>query len=528
MGRKRSMRSAASAGVICAVAGCSSLLGDFTVGPGTGEEGGTGGGLDAGGASDAPPVEGGGRDAGPDATVDGAADDGGMVDGEVADAPSDGPPAPLNCGTWVYPAPIVLETVSTGTRLTVGAPLIYPIPVTGGTNVRVVVGKNGPVPFTVYSLDRSVTPPSVTTIAPPTSYFASYSANGHRSPGKDATYTVVLAYTRSSPMVSATYEAYVIQDSLANAGPIPSPFPAYSLTPVQATPTALHVLPLAPNDVFTAVENPVTSGGVTTYDLGVGIATPSTLASPLFPVSSSLNSDDFTEMALFNNNTNNTVYVYAENDPSSPGMSAWTVPDALMADGAAPTKRAIGAISASMPSIAENTTQSAADIAYTEANLNGAFTTGETFRAGTIPYASATPDLDTWVSTDLPIVKGYGSAGQGSVFDAPLGLSDGSHWYNDNIMLVGPGLRNNADASNGGVPYGLNYLWMDANGNLRAEGQGNNRLLPELGDFTGVATTALQIGPDGKTAHFAIVWVEQKTDDAGAYSVVSYNELSCQ
>jgi hypothetical protein len=513
------------------VAGCTSLLGDFETGPdqsdaGSGSEG---GGADAQPMTDATgtPDGTGVLDAPSDvnANTDAESDDGGATDGgDAGDAATDA--GPLDCSTWAYSTPIVLETLGgTGNRLVQGPLAIYTIPVASGTNVRIVAGKSGTVPFSVYSLDRSGTNPVVTTISPANTYFSAVFSAVHRSPGKASTYTVVLASTRASSMVSATYEAFVLQDSLPNAGPVPNPFAVYQLTPVQATPTSMHILPLAPNDLFTLVENPVANAGVTTYALGAGIATTSAPIAALSPVSSSLNADDFTNDGLLNDSVNNMVYIYSQNDLSSPGMSAWSVSSTAAPDAAAPAKRAIGAISAIMPSIAENTTQVAADIAYLESSINGSFVNGETFRAGTIPYSGATPDLDTWVSTDLPVVKAYNGSG---VYDAPVGVNDGSRWGSDNIMMVGPGLKTATDASNGGVPYGLNALWMDATGALRAEQRGPTRLLPDLGDFSGVATTPITIGAQGKTARWAVAWVENKTDDAGSYSVVSYNELICQ
>jgi hypothetical protein len=503
-----------------AVAGCTSLLGDFTTGPGTGSSG-------EGGPDGQAPVEA-SDDGGDDSTVMG--DDGGVIGdaGEAGDG-SDGSVPLLDCGTWAYPTPITLETLTTGNRLVQGALTIYAIPQAGGgSNVRVVAGKNGNSPFSVYSLDRSQTPPLLSTIGPSTTYFQAIASAVHRSPGKASTYTVVLAYTRASAAVSATYEAFVLQDTLANAGTIPSPFPVYQLTPVQATPNSMHILPLATTDLFLTIENPSVSGGVTTYNYGAGIATTAAEVTTLAPISQSFNLDDFTEGSLFHNSVNNTVYVYNQNDVSSPGLSSWALSDTVPTDAGMPTKRPIGAISAFMPSIAENTTASSADIAYVESTLTGNFVTSIAYRAGTIPYTAATPDLDTWVSTDLPLVRNYTN-----VFDAPTGLmgTSGSRWASDNIMLLGPGAKAAAsvDASNGGVPYGLNMIWMDATGTLKSEARGATRLMPTLGDFTGVAAAPITLGNGPRaTARWALAWVEAKTDEAGTYDVVSYNELICQ
>src|ERR1022692_139280 len=86
--------------------GCTSLLGDYTS-------------SDVGGPSDSG-VGDGAFDA-TKATADGAsADDSSQPeDGAITDAganASDGSVAPLACTTWRYASPIVLETLSAGTR----------------------------------------------------------------------------------------------------------------------------------------------------------------------------------------------------------------------------------------------------------------------------------------------------------------------------------------------------------------------------------------------------------------------------
>jgi hypothetical protein len=219
---------------------------------------------------------------------------------------------------------------------------------------------------------------------------------------------------------------------------------------------------------------------------------------------------------------NDQVYVYSENDLSSPGLSAWSVSDTAPPDAAAPTKREVGALAAYIQAIGENTTTSAANVAYVEASITGGVTHSETLRVGTVPYSNATPDLDTWVSTDLAVARNYMGTG---TLDAPFGVTSGSRWNQDNVMLLGPGLKSAAD---GGVNPGLALLWVDATGTIHSEERGTNRLLTNLDDFSGVAATPISIGPQGKNARWAVVWVETMTDDAGKYDVISYNELTCQ
>jgi len=507
--RRVTLRTAAALAAACGVASCTSILGRFTVEP---EESSADASHDA--PSDGTAAESGGDDGGKSDALADVGSDGPGNDGVAGDGGT------LNCTTWAYATPIVLETLSTGNRQVQGPLSIYPVMTGGGTNIRVIAGRGDTLAFSVYTLDRTTSPPAVSALASPT-YFQSTMAGFHRGAGGAATYTVVVGSVRASGGVSASYEAWVIQDSLPVTGPLPAPLTVYSLTPVQATPIALRVLPLSATELFTTVENPI-AGTPTTYDLGAGVATPSSPISTLTPIASSIYADDFTNMQLFHNAVNDQVYVFSENDLSSPGLSTWSLSDTAPADAAAPTKREIGALAATIQAIGENTTTSAADVAYVEAAITGGVTHSETLRVGTVPYSNATPDLDTWVSTDLAVARTYTGTG---TLDAPFGVTDGSRWGQDNIMLLGPGLRSAAD---GGVNPGLALLWVDATGTIHSEERGTNRLLTNLDDFSGVAATPILIGAQGKNARWAVVWVETKTDDAGKYDVISYNELTCQ
>ncbi|HTQ45992.1 MAG TPA: hypothetical protein VMI75_24720 [Polyangiaceae bacterium] len=510
--RRVTLRATGALAAACAIGGCTSLLGRFTV---ESDE------STADASHDAPTdgtaaADGGGEDGG---RSDALADAG--SDGASNDAPGDGASGTLDCTTWAYATPIVLETLSAGNRQVQGALSIYPLMTGSGTNIRVIAGKGDTEAFSLYTLDRTMSPPAVSALTSP-SYFQSTFSGLHRGAGSAATYTVVTGSVRSAGGVAASYDAWVIPDNLPGTGPLPTPFTVYQLTPVQATPVGqLHLLPLSSSELFTIVENPIT-GTPTTYSAGAGIATPSSPLSTLAPVASSIYADDLTNMQLFHNAVNAQVYVFSENDLSSPGLSAWSLPDTAPADAAAPTKREVGALAAYIQAIGENTTTSAADVAYVEATINGGVIHDETVRVGTVPYSNATPDLDTWVSTDLTAARTYTGVG---TLDAPIGVTCGSRWSQDNIMLLGPGLKSAAD---GGVDTGLALLWVDATGTIHAEERGTNRLLTTLDDFSGVAATPISIGPQGKNARWAVVWVETKTDDAGKYDVISYNELTCQ
>jgi hypothetical protein len=89
-------------------------------------------------------------------------------------------------------------------------------------------------------------------------------------------------------------------------------------------------------------------------------------------------------------------------------------------------------------------------------------------------------------------------------------------------MLLGPGSRA-VDA--GGGP-GLNLLWFDATGTLRSEESGSSALLTDRSDFTSTAATPISV--TATSARWAVAWVETKSDDAGSYDTLFFNELDCQ
>lgn len=519
MGAARRLVALGALGGLAALGGCTAMLGDFSTAS-VGSEGGSEGGGPSPDATvpDGGAPETGGGDSTGETSAEAGGDDGGVTD--ASGERSDGGSETLDCTTWVYPTPIVLETLTGTLRQVQGALAIYTYNAGGMTDVRVIAGKGDQNAFTLYSLDRTQNPPAPTALTSPT-YFGSTFATMRRGPGSAATYGIVVGSVRASATDPAVYEAWLIQDSMAAAGPLPAPYPIYPLTSAQATPTSIHILPLATNEVFTAVESPVT-GTPTTYSLGAGVATQSAPLSNLAPVASSIHSDDFTNLELFNDAVNDEVYFFSENDLSSPGLSAWSIPNTAPPDAAAPTKRSVGALAAFVQAIGENTTTSAADIAYVESNVVSGVTSAMTLRVGAISYAGAMPDLDTWQSTDLTVARTY--TGMGTL-DSPFGSLCGSRWVQDNIMLLGSGLKSAAD---GGVNPGLALLWVSSNGSVRSEARGPNRLLSNLDDFSGVSAAPISIAADGKSARWAVAWVETKTDDAGKYDVISYDELTCQ
>jgi hypothetical protein len=483
-----------------AVAGCTALLGDFASG-----NAGTGGSVSL--------------------LVDGAAGEGGSArDGQspgdaTASVPTDGP-ALLGCSTWLYATPIVLEVLAAGNRRISGTVDILS---DGTARARVIAGKvSTGVPFSVYAIDKSQATPQVTQLDAPSMLGGEF-ATLRRVANGDMPSTAVVTYAGEAPDSGAlgAFSAYVLPDTLPASGPLPDPFVVYAETPIFPNVDAIRVLPLLepastsdaalPYSLFTAVTYPSPSQPPT-HVLGVGQATagPSGEPATLYTVVTTPNLDDVKDARLLQ--VGDSVYIYDENDLSSPGLSAWKVP-AMGPVTTPPPKRAV---SSGMPArlLAVANGAGGAEFAYEADTVSGSYTTSITYLAGTIPD----DQLDTWAATDLQPVATFAD-----VFTAPTGIPCGSVWTNDNLMLLGPGLRNASE--DGSVAPGLNLLWFDATGTLRSSESGNN-LLTDRDDFTNVAASPAQIGADG--ARWDIVWVETKADDAGLYDTVLYDELDCR
>jgi hypothetical protein len=483
------------------LAGCTAILGDFSSA--------AGGPADGGAINDAAiAADVGTADVGaPDSTMptDAASLDASSPPGDGAG--TDAPLGPLTCKTWLYAEPVVLEVMAPGERVPSDVVMVFALP-TG--RIRVIAGKNAGIPFSVYTLDTSsASMAQVVQLDAPTQSNGQFAA-AHRSGSSIPPYTALGFFTKPL-MATGSFYSYVLLDSMLGNGPLPTDFQVYQETIQQPTVTVIRILPFSQTDMFTAVTYP-TQTTPTNYVLGVGRAT-TTAPATLTTAATSPNEDDLKAPNLFHANSN--VYIYSENDNSSPGLSAWSVPDTGVVT-TPPAKRAIsGGQPAFIHDIVSNTMSASADIAY-QSGVTGGAGASITYRGGTVDYAN----LDTWVSTDLPIIKAYTDTTAAPIF--PSGAGADARWSGDNIMVLGPGTES---ADGAGAP-GLNALWFDATGTLRSEEDGANALLTDRDDFT--AATAAPIATTPTSARWAIAWVETKTSDAGSYDTLMYNELDCQ
>jgi hypothetical protein len=487
------------AAALLGLAGCTAILGDFSDSVQAPDGGSSG---DAATVPDSTTTEASAGDATPDApstSGDGQA--------EAGDAtPEAAPPGPLRCKTWALATPLQLEVLSTGARSVTGPLTVVPLQ---SGKVRIFAGKGPGVPFSMYTVDLGQIPPSLLQVDAPSVPNGQLSAV-HRSPSAIAPYTALAIYTKPL-QTTGSYYAYVVPDLMPGNGPLPADFQIYQETIQLPTVSSIRALPFSTTDLFTAVAYP-TQTAPTDYVLGVGRAT-STAPATLTTAATTPNAGDLHDLVLFHGNGN--VYVYAENDNSAPGLSAWTVPDTASFS-TPPPKRAIsGGQPAFLHDIAENTSSAAANVSY-QVQLTTGVNGSIGYRAGTVDYAK----LDTWVAGDLPLTKTYTDLTRAPVY--PNGTGAASRWSGDNLMLLGPGLL----GSDGGSPPGLNLLWFDATGALRAEEDGADALLADRDDFTAATASAIAVTPT--SARWAVAWIETQTDDAGSYDTIYYDELDCQ
>ncbi len=309
----------ACATAVCGV-GCTSLLGDYTSSDVSG------------------PNDGGIGDGAFDATkamADGssAADSSQPADGAITDTganAADGSVGPLSCTAWRYASPIVLETLSAGTRRISGDLRVFALPT--NEQVRIVAGKSAGFPFTVYTVDSSQTAPVVAVLNAPVTGNQSFTI-GHRGPISAAPFITLATYGKPAGG-TGTFYAYSVPDTMAATGPLPSAFPIYNESLQAPNVDQTTLLPFSTTEIFTSITVP--SGAPATYSLGVGIATPTTALSSttLAAVATSAYEDDLGRANMFH--ANGSVYVFDENDEVSPGLSTWTVTDAPLVTTAPP------------------------------------------------------------------------------------------------------------------------------------------------------------------------------------------------
>jgi hypothetical protein len=485
------LRVVAGVGLMGAIA-CTSILGDFTAG------------------ETAHQTE-------PDATAPGGAvaDAGGAPDGATEAGAQQ-----LSCSTWLWNQPLVVEDLLLAPSHTFsGKYAVFP----GDTgDVRIVAGKSGTPTFSVYTVTKSsMQVQQLDAPAADGGTLPFVAVIRHVSAALGGTTAVVVGQHSPIPMGSTTsYSVTTLNDLMPAAGPLPAPFPFLSQVTSAQTVDDLGVLPFSTTDVFEAAS--IGTGNPPVYTLGVARISPTSPAvtpSTLAPIATSPNEADFSAIRLLH--TNSSVYIYDLNDLSTPGTSAWTVPDTAIVPSPPPKQVVASGQSIGVIGLSPNTSAPAADIFMLEEDFSGQFTSGYKYYVGTVPFTS----LSSWTVANLTKLNRSVSA-----FGAPVFNGSGSPaqnlapWFQDNTMLLGPGLRNGV--TDAGPGPGLNLLWVNSEGGIRADQVGQNEILNDRADFIWAGAVPAHIA--ATSASWDVVWVEAITVAGVTHDVMRMNELQCQ
>jgi hypothetical protein len=494
-------RVVASVGAIGVVA-CTSLLGDFTATTSTG--------------SSEPDAK------APEASSDAgdAGDAGGPTDAGKLDAAT----GMLSCTTWAWPQHLVIEDLEAAPSRTFSGK--FAVFQADTNQVRIVASKTNAPAYSVYTVTKNPAdagvPAEVEQLDAPTNDAGGalpfVSVIRHAPAAIGGTTAIVVGQRASVAAGTTAYSVTTLSDLMPATGPLPPPFTL--LSPVLSTQVVddLAVLPFSASDIFEAVS--IGTGNPSVYTLGVGRVSPTAPSSPetLATIATSPNEADFAALRLLH--TNDNVYIYDINDVATPGCSGWAVPDTAMVT-TAPAKQVIASgASVGVLGIAPNGSIPAADVFMLEQDFSGQFTSGYKYYVGTVDFTS----LSSWNYMNLTKLDRPTSA-----FAAPvIGSSPAQNaapWFDDNTMLLGSGLRNGVtDAAPG---PGLNLLWVNSAGMIRADQVGADEILSDRANF--VMASAVPAHISATSAAWDIIWVEAITNAAGMiHHVMRMDELLCQ
>jgi hypothetical protein len=473
---------------------CTSILGDFTAGK-------------AGGMTE------------PDATAPSPPADAGASTADAGDASSDAEAGAatgqLSCSSWLWNTPLVVEDLLTApshTYLDRFAVFLGNV-----DEVRILAAKSETPAFSLYTVNKATM--SVTQVDSPPADGGGQpfvSVIRHISAAQGGTSAVVVGQ-RTGAITSYTVTA--MSDLMPAAGPLPAPFPLLSDVLSTQVIDDLTVLPFSPTDIFEAVS--IGMGNPSNYTLGVTRVSPTStpvVPSTLATIATSPNEADFGAIRLLH--TNSSVYLYDLNDISTPGTSGWTVPDTAVVT-SPPTKQVIASgESVGVIGLGPSTSAPAADVFMLEQDFSGQFTSGFKYYVGTVPFTA----LSSWTEASLTKLSRATSAFAAPVFNSSPAQT-AAVWFDDNAMLLGPGLRNGV--TDAGPGPGLNLLWVTAAGAIRADQIGNSEILNDRANFFWAGAVPSRLSAN--SAAWDVVWVETITNSAGdIHHVMRMNELQCQ
>jgi hypothetical protein len=496
------------------VGGCTSILGDFTP---------TGGPDATTGDVAAPPVT---EGAAPEPDVsspidasssDATASEAGPVDAGAKDAGAG--TGTLSCSSWRWVLPITVEDLAAAPVKTFsGRMAVFP---GNSDQVRIVAAKAGSPPYSIYTVTKATeNVQQQDAVVPDGGIVPSVDVIHHVSSDTGGTTAIVMSQ-RSGAAAGATtsYTVTALSDLVAPNNPLPAPFTLLSSVNSSQTVADVAVSPFATNDIFEAVA--IGSGNPAVYTLGVARVTPTASVTPamLAPIATSANQGDFTGLRLLH--ANSSVYVYSMNDVSTPGCSGWTVPDTAIVASPPPAKQVIASgASVGVVGTSQNGSLPAADVFMLEEDFSAQLVSGYKYYVGTVAF----PSLSSWMSTSLTDLHRSTSPFAAPVFNASP-VNNLVPWFDDNAMMLGPGLRNGV--TDAGVGPGLNLLWVTASGGIRADQTGATSILNDRSNFVAAMATPAKI--TATSATWDVVWIESVTGLLGAtHHVMRMNELECQ
>ena len=203
------------------------------------------------------------------------------------------------------------------------------------------------------------------------------------------------------------------------------------------------------------------------------------------------------------------VYVFVSSDPNRGGAVMYRVSDDGDAGGGSAGRPLTGATPGLVIAVGPGAVANRYNVGMIEFDPNSA-TALATMRVGAVDKAQ----LDTYKAPDLP---------KGPVFtdasELPVDKGSGA-WFGDEFVMIGKG----SPASHPGV----NFVWQDSAGHLRARNTGANGLLATEGHPVGAASIALAQRLGTRYVTWNLVWTETlNSAQNGDYDVIYLNELIC-
>jgi hypothetical protein len=441
------------------------------------------GGDDTGGEADAA-TESGNPDSGRDTAADAPPDAPGDAEADSGDA---APPARVACA-WKNPAPIVVEDLSLagGTGFFNGE-LFVAEP--SASEVRIISQPSGGPAFRVYGFDRATA--AISNVDGPVVVTSSFLGAEHFTLPSSAGVSQVLVQTEAQDG-ALSIDAYLVADTMPRSGPLPAR--------IAVSPGGFGVaaFPLDESTVFDAVTYTSGVSGSTVYrTLGVGRATSATPAT-LATVTVSTDRDDLLRLEIAH--AGGQAYVFGSNGAAHPGESLWVVPDTAVLAGPVNARVFDVGTTGRMIDVAPSTTAATTNFAYYSAVPGAA---GGTLRVGQIGDSK----LGAASAADLVIAREYPDGWLASAVVT-------AEWSGDDMMIVAAA----PPPGDGGAASGMNVLWVDAKGDLRAEQVGATVLSPER---TGIRAASAS---RASATSWDVAWVERR----GGGEVLLYNQLDCK